>query len=246
MGFIGHKNAARYYTSTVPLCTQTGSSMCGYPDDKWGWAVVGGIEVKLDALSPGSRVGMFGSYGHGASRITRNGQTSVNQFGSGNTVAFGVVTDAVYVDGSNLELTTTWSAGGGFEYFWTRNFSSTIYGGYSGTTYNDTVVNGRWFCANSFGGVAPPSTVSTIRAAGPCDPSYRLWQVGTHHDWFPVPGLRFAVDVLYTNIDTAFDGQVVTLGKTQGARPTGVYTVKDIGILSIAVRAQRSWGGRED
>jgi hypothetical protein len=63
--------------------------------------------------------------------------------------------------------------------------------------------------------------------------------VGTHHDWFPVPGLRFAVDVLYTNIDTAFDGQVVTLGKTQGARPTGVYTVKDIGILSIAVRAQR-------
>jgi hypothetical protein len=243
LAFVGHKNAARYYTAGggVGVCAQPNTTLCNYPDDKWGWAVLSGIEIKLDMLSPGSRVGMFGAYGQGASRITINGQTSVNLFGSGNTAAFGVRTDAAYVNGSNLELTTTWAVGGGFEYFWTRNFSSTIYGGYSGTEYNNNVVSGRWFCSG--GGL--PSTI-TVAAGVACDPSYNLWQIGTHHDWFPVPGLRFAVDVLYTNIDTAFDGQTVTLGKTQGARPTGAYLIKDRGILSIAFRAQRTWGGRDD
>jgi hypothetical protein len=196
-------------------------------------------------LSPGSRIGGFGTYGVGSSRHTRNSQTSPDIFGSGNQIAFGILTDAVYVNGSDLQLTTTWAVGGGFEYFWTRNFSSTIYGGYTGTTYNDTVNNNRWFCGNGatnpFGSAIAANT-STIRSSGDCNMNYNFWQLGTHHDWFPVPGLRFAVDVLYTAVDTALHGQVVTLGKALGARPTGVYTVKDLGILSVAVRAQRSWG----
>jgi Porin subfamily len=247
LAFNGHKNAATYYTGTVALCTQTGTTLCGHPDDKWGWAVKGGIEVKLDWLSPGSRIGGYAIYGEGASRHTRNSQTSLDLFGSGNQIAFGILTDAVYVNGSDLQLTTSWAVGGGFEYFWTRNFSSTIYGGYTGTTYNDTVNNNRWFCAN--GNINPFGSAigatSTIRSSGDCNMNYNFWQLGTHHDWFPVPGLRFALDFLYSNIDTALNGQVVTLGKAQGARPTGVYTVKDLGILSVGFRAQRSWGAGE-
>ena len=37
-------------------------------------------------------------------------------------------------------------------------------------------------------------------------------------------------------------GQTVTLGTKVGARPTGVYTVKDLGITSAIFRAQRTWG----
>ena len=83
---------------------------------------------------------------------------------------------------------------------------------------------------------------------GTCDPSYSLWQVGTHHDWFPLPGLRFAVDVLYTRVELDMAGQTVTLTKAGafnqilGARPTGAYTVKDLGLVSVMARAQRSWG----
>jgi Porin subfamily len=228
---VGHDNQARYYTGTVATCVQTGTTLCGYPSDKWGFAVLSGIEIKLDMLSPGSRIGGFVNYGQGASAITRTNQTSPGLFGTGNQIAFGVQTDASYVNGSNLELTTTWSAGGGFEYFWTRNFSSTIYGGYSRTEYNNNVITGGWFCGNTI----------TVGAGVACDPSYSLWQVGTHHDWWPVPGLRFAVDVLYTGIESAFGGQTITLGKAQGNRPTGAYTAKDLGIVSVAFRAQRSW-----
>ena len=148
---IGHKNAATYYTAGggVGICTQAGTTLCNHPSDQWGFAVVSGIEIKLDSLSPGSRIGGYVTYGQGASRITRNSQTSPGLFGSGNQVAFGVLTDAAYINGSSLELTTTWAAGGGFEYFWTRNFSSTIYGGYTRTEYNNNVIAGRWFCAGT-------------------------------------------------------------------------------------------------
>ena len=66
--------------------------------------------------------------------------------------------------------------------------------------------------------------------------------MGTHHDWFPVPGLRFAVDILYSGVDSAWSGQTVTLTTKTGARPTGAYLAQDHGILAVAFRAQRSWG----
>ena len=238
LAVIGHKNAATYYTGTAATCGglagHTGTTLCGYPDDKWGFAIVSGIEIKLDTLSPGSRLGGYVTYGVGASRMTRNSQTSPGLYGSGNEISFGVLTDAVYANpgavagyGGGLELTTSWAAGGGFEYFWTRNFSSTVYGGYTRTEYS---------------GAGALLVCTRFTFSGVCDPNYSVWQLGTHHDWFPVPGLRFAVDVLYSGVESAFAGQTVLLAKTTGARPTGSYLAQDNGILSVAFRAQRSWG----
>jgi hypothetical protein len=240
IALLGHNNQAQYYSGVTPgfaACTgaNTNSTFCDYPADKWGYAVLGGAEIKLDMLSPGSRLGFYGTFGEGAAQMSANSQTSPTLYGGGNQIAFGYRTDAVYVTGSSLELTSHWSAGGGFEYFWTRNFSSTIYGGYTRIDYNSNVVNGRWFCGG--GG----STFSVGAAVVSCDPSYSLSQIGTHHDWFPVPGLRFAVDVLYTHVDTAFEGATVTLPRT-AARPAGAYLAKDQGIVSVMVRGQRSWG----
>jgi hypothetical protein len=105
------------------------------------------------------------------------------------------------------------------------------------------VVDNRWFCGGGAGpgGVAAQGAF-TVAAGVACDPGYSLWQLGTHHDWFPAAGFRLAVDVLYTGINTAFSGQTVTLGAKQGARPTGAYTAKDLGITSVMFRAERSWG----
>jgi hypothetical protein len=239
---IANHNEATYFTGPFAgLCSGggTGTTYCGHPDDAWGWAVISGTEIKLDFLSPGSRFGAYFNYGVGASAYGGGSNlVSPGLFGSGNQVAFGVMSDAVYVNGSGLQQTTAWTVGGGFEYFWTRNFSSTIYGNYTEVTYNSTVVNNRWFCAG--GGAVAQSIV--VAAATTCDPSFKFWTVGTHHDWFPLPGLRFAVDVMYTAIDSAMDGSTITLSKAQGARPTGVYTAKNLGITSVIFRAQRSWG----
>src|SRR5262245_4672897 len=37
---IGHENQALYYTGTAGTCGQVNTTLCNYPSDKWGWAVV--------------------------------------------------------------------------------------------------------------------------------------------------------------------------------------------------------------
>jgi hypothetical protein len=60
-------------------------------------------------------------------------------------------------------------------------------------------------------------------------------------NWYPVAASVSQLDVQYTRIETAMDGQTLSLSKTQGLRPTGVYTAKDQGILAVVFRAQRSF-----
>jgi hypothetical protein len=235
---VANHNQARYYTQNPAApCAQTGTTLCSYPSDEWGWAVMAGIDLKLPMIAPGDKAGAFFNYGVGASAYVGSTLGSPGLFGGGNQVALGVLTDAVYVNGSTLELTTGWSTGAFLQHWWTRNFSTTVYGNYAQIEYNSTVVNGRWFC----GGAGGVNQNIVVGAATTCDPSFNYWTVGSHTDWYPVPNFRLAVDVMYTGIDTAFDGQTITLSKTQGARPTGAYTAKDQGIVSVVFRAQRNW-----
>ena len=106
------------------------------------------------------------------------------------------------------------------------------------------MINGRFFCRGNGSGAQRRRSCGGRHLR----PSYSLWQIGTHHDWFPLPGLRFAVDVLYTRVESDMAGQTITLPEPAsftnqlGARPNGIYTVKDLGLVSVMARAQRSWG----
>ncbi len=228
---VFNKVNATYYTAG---CTQTGTdAQCGYPDDKWGWAVLSGIDIKAPWAGPGDHFGGYFNYGVGAAAYS--GGSNLNSpglFGGGNTVAFGVISDGVFVNGGQIALTTAWTAGAGWEHFWLPNFSTAAYGTYTKVSYSDSVVNDRLFCSNQ-----------TIIVGGgvTCDPGFTYWTVGAVTNWYPVAGFRLAVDVQYTRIETAMDGQTISLSKTTGLRPTGSYTAKDQGILAVVFRAQRSF-----
>ena len=91
-------NQATYYTGPLPASALRHATpaprYCGYPGDEWGWAVISGTEIKLDFLSPGSRFGVYFNYGVGASAYGGGSNlTSPGLFGSGNQIAFGVITD---------------------------------------------------------------------------------------------------------------------------------------------------------
>jgi hypothetical protein len=241
---IANKTNATYYTGTpgaagsgCPAGAQAGTTQCGYPDDKWGWAVLSGIDIKAPWAGPGDHFGGFFDYGVGAAAYSGGANlTAPSLFGGGNQVAFGFITDAVYVNGGQLQLTTTWSTGVGYEHFWLPNVSTAVYSTYSQVRYNDAVINSGVFCGLN-GGAAQNIVLPT----GRCDPGFNLFMVGMVNNWFPVAGFRLAVDVLYTRVQTAFDGETITLTKTQGARPTGLYTAKDEGIISVYFRAQRTF-----
>jgi hypothetical protein len=241
---IFNKVNATYYNGTAgvagsgcPAGAQTGTSQCGYPDDKWGWAVLSGIDIKAPWAGPGDHFGGFFNYGVGAAAYA--GGTNLNSpglFGANNQVALGVITDGVFVNGGQLQLTTTWTVGGGYEHFWLPNLSTTLWGTYSQVRYNDSVIASRGFCTGQ--NISVGDNV-------PCDPGFNFWIVGLIQNWFPAPGFRLALEVDYVRVETAFEGQTILLSKTQGLRPTGSYTAKDQGILNVMFRAQRAFAGSE-
>src|SRR5262249_24950696 len=65
---IFNKVNATYYTGApgCPAGSQTGTTQCGFPDDKWGWAVLSGIDIKAPWAGPGDHFGGFFNYGVGA------------------------------------------------------------------------------------------------------------------------------------------------------------------------------------
>jgi hypothetical protein len=202
--------------------------------------VLSGIDIKAPWAGPGDHFGGFFDYGVGSAAYSGGSNlTSPSLFGGGNTLALGVITDGVFVNGGQFELTTTWSTGFGYEHFWLPNFSTTVFGTYSQVRYNDTVIDSRLFCGNA--GASAVNQNIRVAANVKCDPGFNYWTIGSHTDWYPVAGFRLAVEVLYSRIDTAFDGQTVTLSKSAGLRPTGLYTAKDQGIVSVHFRAQRAF-----
>jgi hypothetical protein len=242
---IFNKVNATYYTNDTPGFSschlQTGTSWCGSPDDKWGWAVLSGIDIKAPWAGPGDHFGGYFNYGVGAAAYS--GGSNLNSpglFGGGNTVAFGVISDGVFVNNGQFELTTAWTAGVGYEHYWLPNFSTAAYGTYTQVRYSDAVINSNLFCNG--GGAVPQSII--VKGAT-CDPGFNYWTVGAVTNWYPVAGFRLAVDVQYTRIETAFAGDTVSLSKAQGLRPTGSYTAKDQGILAVVFRAQRSFATSE-
>jgi hypothetical protein len=242
---IFNKINATYYTGTpgvagsgCPAGAQAGTTQCGYPDDKWGWAVLSGIDIKAPWAGPGDHFGGYFDYGQGASAYSGgNNLASPSLFGAGNRVALGVLTDAVYINGGQFDLTTTWTAGAGYEHFWLPNLSTAVYGAYTQVRYSDAVINSRLFC--------PVGAVIAVGTGITCDPGFNFWVAGIVQNWYPVAGFRLAVNVQWTEVQTAFDGQTITLNKTQGARPTGTYFARDDGILAVTFRAQRTFATGE-
>jgi len=192
-------------------------------------------------IAPGDIFGAFGSYGVGATAYAGgNFLTSPSLYGCGNNVALGAVTDAVYLNGTGFELTTAWAVGAYFTHFWTPQFSSTVFGGHAEVSYNDTVKTGRWFCGGS-GAAIQNVNLAPASAGALCDPGFGYTMVGGRADWYPVPSFRLGVEVMYTNIGTAFEGSLVNIATPAGKRPAGTYSAKDDGITSVVFRAQRQW-----
>src|SRR5436309_7635368 len=182
---VFNKINATYYTGTpggagsgCPAGAQAGTTQCGYPDDKWGWAVLSGIDIKAPWAGPGDHFGGYFNYGVGAAAYAGGSNlTSPGLFGGGNTVALGVITDGVFVNGGQFDLTTTWTAGGGWEHFWLPNFSTAVYGTYTQVRYGDNVINSGLFCNGlPAGGVTTAQNISQI-SSGRCDPGFNFWTV---------------------------------------------------------------------
>ena len=89
-----------------------------------------------------------------------------------------------------------------------------------------------------------------------CDPDWGFFQGSLRTQWSPSRGFILGVDLVYTHVFTAFRGAVanaqnINLGASSGninvleplsgARPNGLYALKDLGTFAAIFRAQRNF-----
>ncbi len=94
--------------------------------------------------------------------------------------------DAVYVNGG-LDKTKAWSVTGGFEHFWAPRWKTSLYGAYGEVKYDDAA--------------------STVLAGGVTGISadWNFAQIGSRTTWTPVANLDLSLEVMYNNLNTAFN-----------------------------------------
>ena len=231
-----HNNHAGYYGAT---------EVTGHPDDKWGFAVQGALQIKNIPTGAGDTINLQAVYTDGASRynfqdlvpttFAMYGGTGLG--GAYQSLGFAQVTDAVYggtsaATGTSLQLTQTWGFRGGFNHNWDPYWSSGLYGAYGQVKYNDTAK--AMICTN----------IAAVAVAGTgfsCNPDFSIAQIGLVTRWTPVKGLTFSADVTYSMLDQKHSGGVAIPAIAALAKPAAVYELKDQDTVSMLFRAQRNW-----
>jgi hypothetical protein len=246
MGAI-HDASAGYYGTSL-----TGSEVNGYPSNKIGWAVGGGIKINFPMIARGDFFQTQVTYAQGAIRyvgFTQNGTFNPYKFDGGTSVGFGLQSDGVFCGTnattgsgcgslgpgvSDLQLTTAWGVNASYEHFWTPSLRTSLYGAYMKVSYNDTAK--AIVCGNSISnGAGTWRTTSDTN----CNPGYSEWGFGSRTQWNVTKDFYMGVDVYYVKLQPEMSGPIVYTAGTNTAKPSGTYLVEDQDNVGTRVRFHR-------
>lgn len=215
--------------------------------DTWGWAVGGGVEVKLPFLAAGDSVFFQAGYADGAlsylglsgtSQGRSNGLGSISLsplalyvpgLGVGNGT-YAALADAILSPFGTLETVSGWSLQGQFRHFWTPALRSALYAGYVSV---DT--------PNSF---ATAGLIDTGGAQAPgvfyAPTGVDMWQLGVNTIWSPVKNLDIGAELLYSKVEIDGPNQFVRTA-AGGASGLDLLSGTSTDVWSGGVRVQRNF-----
>jgi len=236
-----HEVGGRYNAGVAgsPACQGAGNvTGCSYPGNELGWAVGGGLTLKMPWDAKDTLSGVI-AYGKGAGTYVASLQN--NNFLHKQGVAVGQFTDGVFanpgVAGLNggIELTEVWGGTIAFEHYWTPSLRTSWVAGYMDVQYNSNAkaLMAAGACAGAtFGTVA-------LTAVSNCNPDWSSYRLASRTMWNPVANLDVGLEVAYTKVNTAYAGTAnVSTFQNMAA---GTYAIEDQSFWTATVRVQRSF-----
>jgi hypothetical protein len=209
----------------------------GHPDDKYGYALTAGFEIKNLPTGTGDTLKADVTYANGASRYVFGGTSQTNGTGfnvfNGSGAAFGQYMDAVFaspggaVPAAGLQLSTDFGARVFYEHYWNPAWRTSLYGVYArheNTGTGNAIMLQRYNTAFA-GGITG-------------DANFSIYQVGSRTAWTPVKNLTFSAEVLYTQLETGLSGTIVPTGFTNRVN---AVTLGNQGTITGSVQALRSF-----
>ena len=223
-----HDASGTYYGATTAI---------GQPGDKVGYAIGAGLKLNAPMIGAGDYFQGQVNYTQGAYGYTNAGTialTSKYNGGAGGSYGYGIASDSVYGGaGSSVELTTTWNVNAAYEHFWNKSWQTSVYGGYSRTTYS-AVANANLCALQNGAATGIPITTGT------CNNNFALWNIGTRTQWNIDSQTAMGIDILYSRLQTASAGATTTLAAT-GSQSAGIRSISDQGSWMGQFRIHRNF-----
>ncbi|MDJ1157966.1 porin [Chelatococcus sp. SYSU_G07232] len=147
-----------------------------FVDTDYGFAVQGGLQLKLPMIASGDQLWLQGGYAEGAMSYLGLGNTSVGDITLNQT--------DVYVDGTgDAKRSKAWAVTALFLHYWTPQVRQAVFGSYGRIDYaaSGSVVN------------AAGATTGFVDTTD--------WRIGTNVSWIPVSGFYIGVEALYRRVD---------------------------------------------
>jgi hypothetical protein len=229
--FAAHDNHAAFFGP---------AETTGHPADKWGFAGQLALSIKNIPTGVGDTINLQGVYTNGASRYNFQSLAPINyaMYGGSNmagayqSLGFAGVSDSVFANGTQQQLTTTYGFRGAYTHNWDAFWNTAVYGSWSAVKYNATA---KGLICNGAGIVALGITPAN------CNPDFNISTLGVITRWTPVKNLTFSADVAWTRLDQKFTGVANAPAAVAIAKPATVYQLKDQDSVSMLLRAQRNW-----
>jgi hypothetical protein len=238
-GFSGglHEASGAYYETPNNVNN-------GHPPDKYGWAAATGGQF---ILANKDQLGINFCYSEGAAGFCTNAGV-FGKYDSSTSIGLGFIADGIFDTGTLVEHTKVWSINAGYQHFWSPQWRTSLYGGYVDIDYSGGATflinrhlaqSGALLCTGS-GTAAPPATFTFInpRPGNSCSPDWSFWSIGTRTQWNPVAQLDIGLDILYTHVNTAYQGPAFVSGTS--ARPP-IDFIDDQDVWSFFFRWQRNF-----
>jgi hypothetical protein len=258
-GLVGQVNNLSGGTAACPGC----GINSGHPADVYGGAVSVALQIKNIPTGAGDDIKMDATWEEGASKYvlaTSSATPSAFDIYNGTKLAMGVVTDAVYSGFSpnngntqtGLQLTRGWGFRGAFNHNWDPYWSSSLFGGIAGLSYNQTAkilycneyVKNAGITIRGTGAVTNGGGDAAGLVAGSvCDPGFTLSEIGIVTRWTPVKNLTFSAEVLYAYLKTNMSGSTVpgTIPNSAFPLAAATYTYGNNSTTSLNLRVQRNF-----
>ena len=179
-------SAAYHNVNAVETGTNIISGDNTREQDKDGFAVQAGVQIKLPMLAAGDDIWLEGAYQQGAYRY----QDTAGSLNAGfNFLAVGGFVhqdaDAIAFRNANGSYSTSLSKGfsvmGALHHYFTPNFSDVLFGSYQEVTYGNRAKNLDW----TLGGLGDGSE----------------YRIGNQFIWTPVNNLSMGLEFIYMHID---------------------------------------------
>jgi hypothetical protein len=178
--------------------------------DQVGWAIQGGVQIKLPMLAAGDDLWLQAAYTHGALDYQQVGAQEFGRYPNGNGWAgcfLGAGGNACdgesvfYVDSFGIvhhSEPTSWTVLAAINHYFTPTFATSLRASYLSVNYNN---GSRFPWSGPVFGVGgaelSPTTAGNVGVTN----NWNEWRVAINPEWYPVKGLTFGFELMYTHIN---------------------------------------------